>query len=72
MPHFIHPFIFRGYLSGFHILSIVNSAAINVDIEVHFGIKISSVFGTCPAIRLLDHTLLFFLLFRNPHESIFD
>jgi hypothetical protein len=43
----------------------MNSAAINVDMEVYFGIRISSAFGTCPAVKLVDDTVLLFLLFEE-------
>ena len=46
-----------GYLGYFHVLSIINSAAINIGVHVSLSILVSSV---CPAVGLLGHVFLMF------------
>ena len=51
-----------GHLGGFHILAIVNSAALNIGMHVSFRIVVSSGY-ICPGVKLLDYmaALLYFL-----------
>ena len=60
MSHiFIHPFVCE-WLGYFHILVIVNSAAVNV--EVHVFLNHGSL-QICPGVGLLDHMVALFLVF---------
>jgi len=55
-----------GYLGCFHVLAIVNSAAINNGIHMSFSILVSS--GICLGVGLLSHMVVLFLVFlRNLH-----
>ena len=49
---FSHPSV-AGYLGYFHVLSIVNSVAVDVGVHVSFTIIVSSGY-ICPGVGLLD------------------
>ena len=49
---FSHPSV-TGYLGYFHVLSIVNSVAVDVGVHVSFTIIVSSGY-ICPGVGLLD------------------
>ena len=57
---FIHSSV-DGHLGCFHVLAIVNSAAINNGIHVSFSILVSS--GYMPDMGLLGHIVVLFLVF---------
>ena len=50
-----------GHLACFHVLAVVNSAAMNSGIHVSFSILVSS--GYMPRMGLLGHMLVLFLVF---------
>ena len=50
---FIHSSV-DGHIGCFHVLAIVNSAAMNIVVHVSFWIIVSSGY-ICPEVRLLDH-----------------
>ena len=58
---FIHLSV-NGYLSCFHVLSIVNSAAMNIGVDVSFRIK-EFPLDVCPGMELLDHMIALYLVF---------
>ena len=50
-----------GHLGCFHVLAVVNSAAMNSRIHVYFSILASS--GYMPGVGLLHHMVVLFLVF---------
>ena len=57
---FIHSSV-DGYLSFFHVLATVNSAAMNNGVHVPFSILVSS--GYMPRSGIVGHMVVFFLTF---------
>ena len=65
VPWFSFLFYAEGHLGCFHILSIVNSAAMSVGVHMYFSVLVSSV---CPAVGILGcMAILFSVFLRNPH-----
>ena len=60
-PHhiFIHSSVVDGQLGCFHVLGIINSAAMNIG--VHISFKPCFYLDMCPGVGLLDHILVLFL-----------
>ena len=56
---FIHSSV-DGHLGGFHVLAIVNSAAVT-EVHLSFGLWYSP--AICPGVGLLDHMVVFLLVF---------
>ena len=57
---FIHSSV-DGHLSCFHVLAIVNTAAMNIGVHVSFLIRVLS--GYMPGLGLLDHIVILCLVF---------
>ena len=56
-PVFSHSFV-NGHLGCFHVLAIVNSAAVNL------GVHVSLFFlDICPGVRLFNHRAILFVVF---------
>ena len=63
---FIHSYV-DGHLGSFHVLTTVNSAAVNNGIHVSLSILVSS--GYMLRVRLLGHMVVLFLVFFFFKES---
>ena len=57
---FIHSSV-DGHLGCFHVLAIVNSAALNIGVHVSFSILVSS--GYMPRTGIAGHMVVLFLVF---------
>ena len=59
---FIHLSV-DGHLGCFHVLSIVNSVAVNIGVHVSF--KLWFPHGTCLVVESLGHLVVLFLIFKE-------
>ena len=60
--HLLYPFICDGHLGCFHILVIVNNAAMNTGVHISF-FELWFSQGICPVVGLLGRMVVLFLVF---------
>ena len=62
-----HIFLIRSFVDGhlgcFHILAIVNNAAVNIGVHVSFQISVFVFLRYIPGVELLGHVVVLFLVF---------
>ena len=68
VPHLNH-LPADGHLGCFHVLTIINSAAMNTGANVSFQIRVFS--DICPGVQLLDHMVTIFLNLENLFHIVF-
>ena len=66
---FIHLSI-NGNVGCFHVLVIINSAAMNIGVHASFWIRIFVFSDVCPEVGLLGHTVTLILVLRNLHTVL--
>ena len=54
-----------GHLGCFHVLTIVNSAAVNTGVRVSFQIRFLSFPDVCPRMGLLNYMVVLYLVFKE-------
>ena len=59
---FIHLFV-DGHLGCFHIMVIVNNAAMNFEVHISFELVFSFSSGKYSGVELVDHVAVLFLIF---------
>ena len=69
IPYFLYPSIYFGHSGYFHILAIVNSAAVNIEVHVSFSVSVFVFSDIHPAVELLGHMVVPVLVFER--TSIF-
>ena len=52
-----------GHFSYFHVFSVVNSAAVNIGVDLPFQIRVLSFLDICSGVGLVDHPVALFLVF---------
>ena len=53
-----------GQLGGFHVLSVMNSTAVDIGVHIYFQINACIYFSRCiPSLELLDHMAVLILVF---------
>ena len=61
IPQGLSDSLISGYLGCFHVLVIVNNAAVNKDVEISVPECAFNSLGTASKVELLDHKVLTFL-----------
>ena len=65
VPHLLYPLLCDGHLGCFHILAVVNSAAVNIGVHVSFWIIFFFFPGYMPRVGLQGHMVALFLVFKG-------
>ena len=68
MPHFAYRFICWWALGCFHVLAVVNNAALNISVQISVQNLLSVLLSIYPEVEFLDCMVNLFLMFlRNCH-----
>ena len=67
---FIHLSV-DGHLGCFHVLAVVNSAAVNVGVHVTFQFNVFIFSRYIPSSGMLDHMVVLFLVFKGKLHTVF-
>ena len=67
---FIHLSV-NGHLGCFHVLTIINGAAMNIGVHVSFEVRVFVILDIHPGVGLLDHMATLFLVFLRNLKSVF-
>ena len=59
---FLHSSV-DGHLGCFHVMAIINSAAMNIEVHFFFKLEFPSFSDICPGVGLQDHMLTQSLVF---------
>ena len=63
IPHLLYSFVYQWSLECFHILAIVNQAAMNIGEHTSFQVNVFVFFGQIPRSKIVDHVVISFLTF---------
>ena len=69
--NFLIPSSINGHMGCFHVLAIVNNAAMNVGIQVSLQDPAFNYFGYIPKVELLDHMVVLIFNFLRNYRTVF-
>lgn len=61
-----------GHLGYFHILAVMNSAVMNICVQIFCKILTVFPLDICPEVVLVNYMATLFLIFEEPHQHLFS